>query len=97
MLEVSPESESNERQPSPWPATFLAIAGGFLAVASIRLQHYAADFGASACLLASWWLTRSPVERSQPNHPLAKPTTQKLLLAFAILTALIGGLRLVRG
>ncbi len=89
--------ESDQKRPSPWPAALLAIAGGVLAVVSILLEHPATDFGACACLLLSWRLTGALGEDELPDHPLAKPTTRKLLLAFAILTGLIGVLRLVWG
>ena len=89
--------ESEQQTPSPWPAALVAVAGGFLAVLSIRLEHPATDFGACACLLLSWRLTGALGESGEADHPLAKPTTRKLLLAFAILTGLIGILRVVRG
>ena len=88
--------EPDQQRPSPWPATLLAIVGGLLAVLSIRLEHPAADFGACACLLMSWRLTGPLVENGLPDHPLARPVTRKLLLAFAILTGLIGVLRVVK-
>ena len=89
--------ESDQQGPSPWPATLLAVLGGLLAAGSIRLEHPATDFGACACLLLSWRLTGSLGDSGLSGHPLAKPTTRKLLLAFAILTGLIGILRVVRG
>ena len=89
--------QPDQQAPSPWPATLLAIVGGVLAVASIRLEHPATDFGACVCLLLSWRMSGSMGDNGLSDHPLAKPMTQKLLLAFAILTGLIGTLRLVRG
>jgi hypothetical protein len=89
--------EPDQQRPSPWPATLLAIVGGLLAVLSIRLEHAAVDFGACACLLMSWRLSGSLGRNGLLDHPLARPVTQKLLLAFAILTGLIGVLRVVRG
>ena len=82
--------------PSPWPATFLALLGGALAIASIRLEHFGTDFAACACLLLSWHLTRSLGQDDLPDHPLARRSTRGLLLGFAALTALIGTLRLIR-
>ena len=89
--------EPDQQRPSPWPATLLAIVGGLLAVLSIRLEHAAVDFGACACLLMSWRLSGSLGRNGLLDHPLARPVTQKLLLAFAILTGLIGVLRVVKG
>jgi hypothetical protein len=90
MPEVEPDS------PSVWPATFLALLGGALAIASIRFEHFGTDFAACACLLLSWHLTRSLGQDNLADHPLGKRSTRGLLLGFAALAALIGTMRLIR-
>ena len=57
------EEDSREpaprESPSPWPTVLLVFVGGALAVASIELQSYVADFGACACLVMAWRLSEA--------------------------------------
>lgn len=93
----SPVTGENEQAPSPLLAVFLAFVGGVLAVTSIRVEHFALDFAAALCFLAAWRTTLAFGTDGRSEHPMAQRSTQTLLMAFAVLVALIGTLRLVRG
>ena len=92
--EAAPEDSTERESPSPWPATLLVFVGGALAVASIRLENYAVDFGACACLVIAWRLSDALDAKEWPGHPLARKSTRMLLVAFATIAGLVGALRL---
>lgn len=89
--------QASEEPSSSVPAVVFAFAGAGLALAGMRLQHWAADMGACVCLLMAWYLTGSLAGSGPADHPMGKRSTRLLLVAFAVLTGGAGLWRLVRG
>jgi len=100
-----------QEQPSPWPALAFAFAGGGLALAGVSIQRPAVEFLACGCLLVSWYLARLTTgdqQATEPgeevaappapaDHPMARRSTQLLLLVLALIVGGVGALRVVRG